>query len=69
MDAQELRAELDRYVSLEQCPTTPADLLATAAGNHAPDEVMDVLERRPRHGFASAERVWQAVDRLDEHRR
>jgi len=47
MDQEELRAELDTYVTLEQFPTTSADLVATASGNHAPDEVVEALRGLP----------------------
>jgi hypothetical protein len=64
MDAQELRAELDKYVTLMQFPTTSADLVATATGNHAPDEVIDALRRLPPgSAYGSTEEVWQALGR------
>jgi hypothetical protein len=63
MEPQELRAELDKYISLEQFPTTNADLLATAAGNHAPDEVLDALRGLPSgSAFGTAEEVLRAVE-------
>jgi Protein of unknown function (DUF2795) len=64
MDSQELHAELDKYVTLMQFPTTSADLVATATGNHAPDEVIDALRRLPPgSAYGSAEEVWQELGR------
>ena len=61
-DPQDLRAEIEKYVTLQQFPTTGVDLQATAAGNHAPDEVQDVLRRlEPGSAFGSADEVWQAL--------
>ena len=62
MDPQELRDELDEYVTLQQFPTTSADLVATATGNHAPDEVVDALRHLPAGAaFATPEDVWDAL--------
>jgi hypothetical protein len=45
-----------------QYPTTSADLVATATGNHAPDEVLDALRRLPPgSAYGSAGEVWQAL--------
>lgn len=60
--SRDLRADLEEYVTLPQYPTTSADLVATATGNHAPDEVLDALRRLPPgSAYGSAEEVWQAL--------
>jgi Protein of unknown function (DUF2795) len=61
-ESNELRAELEKLITLELYPTTGADLPATAAGNHAPDEVQDALRRLPPGtAFGTEEEVWQAL--------
>jgi hypothetical protein len=63
MNGEQLHAELERYVTLEQYPTTSADLVATAAGNHAPDEVLDRLRALPPgSAYASVDDLWEALE-------
>ena len=59
---RDLRAEVGKYVSLVEFPTTAEDLIAAAEGNGAPGQVTDLLRGlRPGASFATTRDLWGAL--------
>ena len=58
----EERAELSRHLSAAHFPARREELLAVAADDHAPEDVMQALDRLPAdEAFETVQAVWQAL--------
>jgi hypothetical protein len=55
------RTELARYLEHRQFPARPGELAAHARERHAPDSVVEQLERAPDQVYETVSEVWVAL--------
>lgn len=69
LDDIEGRAELARFLEHRKFPARPDELAAHARERHAPDGVIDLLERAPDQVYENVSEVWAALGgRVEPHR-
>jgi hypothetical protein len=62
-DRRDLRALIGQHISSTHFPATTKDLIATAAANDAPPEVLEELRTLdPSARFTNAPELWSALD-------
>jgi hypothetical protein len=68
-DDIEGRAELARFLEHRRFPAHPGELAAHARERHAPDAILDQLDRAPDRVYENVSELWAALGgRVEPHR-
>jgi uncharacterized protein DUF2795 len=67
-DEVRARSELAIHLLPSRFPTNRAGVLESARGQHAPDDILELLEQLPEGQYANVEAVWEALGGRREQR-